>query len=30
MSFGHGYFCRHPERDKIIARTKAETESGSA
>lgn len=30
MSFGHGYFCRHPERDQIIARTKAENEAGAA
>jgi hypothetical protein len=22
LSFGYGYFCKHPERDQIVARTK--------
>ena len=27
LSFGFHYFCQHPEREEIIARTKASTAS---
>jgi hypothetical protein len=30
VSFGGGHYCRHPERDQIIARTKARRDQGGA